>query len=135
MIWKLADNITSPLGQTTEENYQAVKDGKSALKRYEGWCGIPDAFTASLFSPEQRQTLSVEGLSRFESLAFLSAQEALRKANIDIADRNTIFILSTTKANIELLKSSLPENADACNLGAAAKRIAERKNRYFENCR
>ena len=36
MIVCLADNIVSPLGLTTAENYEAVKSGRSALRRYDG---------------------------------------------------------------------------------------------------
>ena len=60
MVYKLADNIISPLGATTEKNYQAVKSGISSLCRYDHLWGIPEPFTASLFSAEQqkRQKLS-----------------------------------------------------------------------------
>ena len=34
MIVKVADTIISPLGCSTEENYQAVKAGCSALREY-----------------------------------------------------------------------------------------------------
>ena len=51
----LATNITSPLGMTTAENYQAVKSGCSALHRYEGQWGLPEPFTASLFTDEQQR--------------------------------------------------------------------------------
>ena len=34
-VVKVADNIISPLGTTTEENYAAVKAGKSAMRLYE----------------------------------------------------------------------------------------------------
>ena len=74
MIYRLADNIISPLGETTAENYPAIKAGRSALCRYEGRWGIPEAFTASLFSEEQTRSLAVEGMTRFESLAYRSAR-------------------------------------------------------------
>ena len=34
MVYVLADNIISPLGDTSEDNYQAVKAGKSAIRAY-----------------------------------------------------------------------------------------------------
>ena len=36
MIFRIADNITTPLGETTAENYQALKAGRYELKHYEG---------------------------------------------------------------------------------------------------
>ncbi len=102
----LATNVTSPLGMTTEENYRAVKAGHSALRRYEGQWGLPEPFTASLFTNEQQQTLAIDGLTRFESLAVYSVREALDQVpSLDITAKNVIFILSTTKANVELLST------------------------------
>lgn len=103
MIYRIADNVLSPLGTTTQENYQAVKSGRSALCRYENHWGLPEAFTASLFTEDQTQQMAIDGLTRFESLAARSAQEAIRQSGIDIATPRTVFILSTTKANVELL--------------------------------
>ena len=43
MVYVLADNIISPLGDTSEDNYQAVKAGKSAIRAYAPMTdGIPD---------------------------------------------------------------------------------------------
>ena len=131
----LATNITSPLGMTTAENYQAVKSGCSALHRYEGQWGLPEPFTASLFTDEQQHALAIDGLTRFESLAVHSVRETLAQLpSLDISAKNVIFILSTTKANIELL---LPGSADVSSAlmqagrlrsqvlpGEAARRIA-----------
>ena len=44
----IAENIVSPLGLTSGDNYVAVKEGRTALQRYEGKWGIPDPFMASL---------------------------------------------------------------------------------------
>ena len=113
MVYCIADNIWSPLGTTTAENYQAVKAGRSALCRYEHHWGLPEAFTASLFSEEQTKAMAIDGLTRFESLAVRSAAAAIAQSAVDVTARNVVFILSTTKANIELL-------ADGVNVGPAA---------------
>ncbi len=104
MVYKLADNIISPLGATTEMNYQAVKSGISSLRRYDHLWGVPEPFTASLFSAEQQKQYSIDGLTRFESLAYCSVKEAIRHTNIDMSSHRVVFILSTTKANVELLE-------------------------------
>ena len=78
MVYKLADNIISPLGATTEMNYQAVKSGISSLRRYDHLWGIPEPFTASLFSSEQQKQYSIDGLTRFESLAYCSVKETIQ---------------------------------------------------------
>lgn len=37
------------MGFTTEENFQAVRHGKTALRHFDSADGIPFPFTASLF--------------------------------------------------------------------------------------
>ena len=103
MISVLSTNITSPLGFTTEQNYQAVLSGNSALKRYEGLWGLPEPFAASLFSEEQKRELALDGHTFFEALAIHSAREALTHIQLDVASPRVVLILSTTKGNIESL--------------------------------
>lgn len=124
MAYVLATNITSPLGMTTAANYQAVKAKRSALRRYEGLWGLPEPCTASLFTDEQRHAMAIDGLTRFESLVVYSVQEALAQLNIDIAAKNVCFILSTTKANVELLDSIGCEPGPTIYPGETAQRIA-----------
>ena len=121
MIYSIADNIVSPLGFGTEQNYLAVKTGQSALRRYEQHWGLPDAFTASLFTEEQNGALNIEGFTRFESLVLRCTQPALDKAGIDVASDRVLFILATTKANIELLQRGDEPAADIIPSEAARK--------------
>jgi len=109
MIRVLSTNIVSPLGFSTEENYQAVKSGHSAIKRYNGKWDLPDDFAASLFTEEQISQLNLQGHSRFESLVLYSVREALSHVTIDVTSPRVIFILSTTKGNIELLANPTPD--------------------------
>ncbi len=53
--------------------------------------GIPDGFMASLLS------------SNFEDLVFKSAKKAIEVSGVDVSDKRTIFILSSTKGAIEQL--------------------------------
>ena len=111
MVYKVADNILSPLGATTAENYQAVKAGRSALMRYDQRWSLPDKMlTASLFSKEQEQQFLISGLSRFESMVVTSAREALSQTTIDVSQPNVILIISTTKGDVELLEESPDSN-------------------------
>ena len=54
MLYRLADNIISPLGETTAENYQAVKAGHSALQQHCQKWGTEGTATISLFSDALR---------------------------------------------------------------------------------
>ena len=100
MISVLSTNITSPLGFTTEQNYQAVRAGHPSLRRYDGLWGLTEPFAASLFSEEQRAALALDGYTFFEALAIHSVREALSHIQLDVASPRVILILSTTKGNI-----------------------------------
>ena len=112
MVSVLADNVISPLGGTSEENYQAVKEGKSAIRAYAPMtAGIPNGFVASLLS------------SDFEELAFRSAQKAIDASGINVSSTRTVFILSSTKGAIEKLGQT---DDDKLYLGNIAQHIAAR---------
>lgn len=113
MAYIIADNIISPLGETSEENYLSVKAGRSGIRAYEpGTCNIPEGFYASLLFED------------FETLALKSAQKAIGNAQLELKGKRTAFILSSTKGNIEE-NISLADSAQriASQLGIDAKPI------------
>lgn len=113
MAYIIADNIISPLGETSEENYLSVKAGRSGIHAYEpGTCNIPEGFYASLLFED------------FETLALRSAQKAIANARLELKGKRTVFILSSTKGNIEE-NISLTDSAQriASQLGIDAKPI------------
>lgn len=123
MIYSIADNVLTPLGTTTLANYEALKAGRSALTQYASYSGRPeDDFVASRFSDEQRKELMVRGLTWFESLVYHSVKDALASCTIDVASHRTLFVVSTTKANIENLSSAEYEQMQPAE---SAKRVAE----------
>ena len=108
MIVKVSDNIISPLGMSTAENYAAVKAGCSMLKRYEGHWGLPELFVASLMDREMVEQAFAEQSDRkpytfFEKMIILSASKAIAEAGIDPSSEKVLFILSTTKGNVFFL--------------------------------
>ncbi len=117
----LADSIVSPLGLSTAENVANVLAGRSSLARYEQYLGMPVDFVASLFSDKERGELSQEGLTFFESVAARSVSGALAGLSNDCREKvlgrtsKTVFILSTTKANV----SQLAGCANGCSLDGA----------------
>ena len=113
MAYIIADNIISPLGETSEENYLSVKAGRSGIRAYEpGTCNIPEGFYASLLFED------------FETLALKSAQKAIANGRLELKGKRTAFILSSTKGNIEE-NISLADSAQriASQLGIDAKPI------------
>ncbi len=135
MIVRIADNIVSPLGFSSEENYRAVKGGKSALRLYQNHFDIPEPFTASLFEEgkieQQFSTLhSTKQYTDFEKIIILSVSKALQQTNVNPASEKVQIVISTTKGNISLLddnKDGFP--SDRVHLGTTAQVIAD----YFGN--
>ena len=125
MLKVVSTNIVSPLGMSSQENWHAVMQGRSALRRLENYKGIPLPFVASVFTPEQVEELALEGFTRFESLAIRSVTEALTHTDLDVHGERTIFILSTTKADVEELGFAAERDGDYHRPALAAQRIAE----------
>ena len=125
MLKVVSTNIVSPLGMSSQENWRAVMQGRSALRRLENYKGIPLPFVASVFTPEQVEKLAVEGFTRFESLAIRSITEALTHTDLDVHGERTIFILSTTKADVEELGFAAERDGDYHRPALSAQRIAE----------
>lgn len=125
MLKVVSMNIVSPLGMSSQENWRAVMQGRSALRRLENYKGIPLPFVASVFTPEQVEELAVEGFTRFESLAIRSITEALTHTDLDVLGERTIFILSTTKADVEELGFAAERDGDYHRPALSAQRIAE----------
>jgi 3-oxoacyl-[acyl-carrier-protein] synthase-1 len=135
MIVKVSDNIISPLGMSTAENYAAVKTGRSELKRRDGLWNLPEPFTASLMDRESVNEIAAQQhiddrYTFFEKMIILSAARALEQTDIDPTSNKVLFILSTTKGNVFLLdrrETDFPQ--ERVRLGMAAKQMTD----YFHN--
>ena len=117
-IYQKSHSIISPIGSGSQANFNAIRAGESRLQTYQGHWGIPEAFFASLFQEDTiingiDRTFHESSLpyTRFEQIAIQAAQQAITEATIDAGNDNVLFVLSTTKGNVELL-----ENANnSCN--------------------
>lgn len=135
MIVSVADNIISPLGTTSEANFEAVKAGRSELKRHDGLWNLPEPFVASLMNreamAEEFASLQLDDCyTFFEKMIILSASKALLNAGIKASSNKVLFILSTTKGNVFLLdkrETGFPQ--ERVRLGMAAKQMTD----YFHN--
>lgn len=134
MAYIIADNIISPLGETSEENYLSVKAGRSGIRAYEpGTCNIPEGFYASLLF-EDFETLALRSAQKAIANAqknienaqkdIGNKQKAIGNARLELKGKRTAFILSSTKGNIEE-NISLADSAQriASQLGIDAKPI------------
>lgn len=134
MAYIIADNIISPLGETSEENYLSVKAGRSGIRAYEpGTCNIPEGFYASLLF-EDFETLALKSAQKAIANAqknienaqkdIGNKQKAIANAQLELKGKRTAFILSSTKGNIEE-NISLADSAQriASQLGIDSKPI------------
>jgi 3-oxoacyl-[acyl-carrier-protein] synthase-1 len=112
MIRITGTNIISSLGFTTQENFDNLLAGKSGLQHYESLFDLPELVVASLVDKE-RLNEEFDNLSDFQNLtgfettlekaAILSVFIANQEAKIDLSGERVLFVLSTTKGNVELL--------------------------------
>lgn len=127
MAYIIADNIISPLGETSEENYLSVKAGRSGIRAYEpGTCNIPEGLYASLLF-EDFETLALRSAQKAIANAqknIENAQKTMGNGRLELKGKRTAFILSSTKGNIEE-NISLADSAQriASQLGIDAKPI------------
>ncbi len=137
MIVKIADNIISPLGVTTKDNYTKVLDNCTKLQLHEGLWDIEEPFVASLFAEGEIDSLFATLTSTFprpytdfEKICISSASMALKECQLDASSPEVVFVISTTKGNVELLNSNPCElPSERLYLGVAAKIISN----YFGN--
>lgn len=101
-VWSVADNIVSPLGYTTAENYSQLRQGVSGVRiQFAG--GWSDQ---AIYAGEIQTLVCPPGQSRFERMSLLALEPLL--AQTTLPPDKTLFILSTTKGNIEQLGQDLP---------------------------
>ncbi len=105
-VYVVADNIMSPLGNTTAANFSALQAGQTSVKKQFDKETASEPFFASLFDKSETFFKDIDGdYTRFERLAIASVSKALGNTKIDASDGKTVFILSSTKGNISLLET------------------------------
>ena len=85
--------VFTPLGNTPDELFDAVRGGRSAFRLHEGW---PEPYYASLF---ERSAFS--GPSFFDYIALQAAREASK--GVGLSSPRVGLVLSTIKGEIEKL--------------------------------
>ncbi|MBN1157774.1 MAG: beta-ketoacyl synthase [Bacteroidales bacterium] len=110
-VYIVADNIVTNLGFTSEENFDQVLSGYTGIKLLEDEQMAPEPFYASVIGREalyNRFSLigNPDRYTRFEQLVLCSVHDALQGTNLNVADKRVLFVLSTTKGNVEQLGES-----------------------------
>ena len=135
-IYQKGHSIISPLACGSSANFEAIAAGKSQLRSYGQRWGIPEPFFASVFEDDnsfgdivppkvEMSHGTFPQYTRFEKLAIKAAGEAIRNAEIDASGNRVLFILSTTKGNVELLEHLGSRHDDRPYLWYSAQLIAQ----------
>ncbi len=105
-----ANNIISPLGFTTAQNFDALLQGKVAVRQQH----FP--FSESLFCCSKIEesylndnfsTISnVDTFTHLEKMCILSIQDLVKQSKIDFNNKENLLIISTTKGNIDVLEGA-----------------------------
>lgn len=105
--------VCTPLGNTPQEVFQAVRDGKTALRLHRDAFGCEEPVFASLFPRE-----GVEG-SLFQAICLKAAKAALADAGVDASSPRTALVLCSVKGEIEAL------GTEDVTLAASARKLAD----------
>lgn len=124
-----ADNIFSPLGINTAENFSQLKNSVSGIKLHDDSMMSDQPFYASLFDSSNKLATEAgkNDNTKFEKLLIASIKNALENSKINTRDKKTVLIISSTKGNIGLLETEIynKELKTRISLNTSAKLVAE----------
>lgn len=108
-IYIAADNIISPLGFSSSENFGNLKQKKTGVQRLEKTELSKEPVCAAMvdtkrLEEEFKNVKTDKAFTKLEQLLILSINDTLKQnSKIDITSERTLIILSSTKGNIDLL--------------------------------
>ena len=128
-IYQKGHHIITPLAEGSEANFEAIVAGQSPLRYYQRHWDIPEPFFASIFPvetfQETFQETSLQQYTRFERIAIKAAEGAIQRAGIDASHQRVLFVISTTKGNVEVLENEEAAPTDQAYLWHSAQLIAQ----------
>lgn len=120
-VFVAADNIISPLGTDTAENFSRLKQGMTGVERHERPAMSEHPFYAALFGPAR---FAAGPFTKFEQLLQVSITDALSISGIQPGDKRTVLVLCSTKGNAHLLDEDANTPPEKISLPASAARLA-----------
>ena len=130
-VFVASDNILSPLGSTTAENFAQLIKGISGIKKHSNKPFSRESFYAALFD-DKKEFIKDDfnnSYTKFEQMLISSIKDALQKTKIDPRHKENLLILSSTKGNISLLETE--EYNEALKKRIALYTSAELVAKYF----
>lgn len=126
-VFVVADNILSPLGKTSAENFAQLKNNASGVKQHNDETLSPTPFFASLFDKDEIFIDEDNNYTKFEQLLIASITNALKNSDVDPKNKNNVLIISSTKGNISLLEreANSAELKKRISLSTSARLVAQ----------
>jgi len=110
MAYLTGDNIITSLGFDTNEVLHKIESGITGITETQSFKHLTKAPVSlvdfDIVSKELSFIFPESSFTRFEGIACLSLYKALKQVDVDLESNRTLFILSTTKGNIELLEGN-----------------------------
>lgn len=115
-VYISSDNIITSLGETTIANMDALKSGRIGIRMVSDTQLYPSPMPLSLVDSglmeerfqrilkDYKKSTNPSSFTRLEKLFIISIHEAIIQLPLNYRDQKTLFILSTTKGNINLLE-------------------------------
>ncbi|MEJ1237655.1 beta-ketoacyl synthase N-terminal-like domain-containing protein [Chryseolinea sp. T2] len=99
--WIVADNIISPLGYTSAENFDNIISGKTGI------AGVRDSDLSSepFYASRMEHVNDASGLTRLETITIQAVDDIIQQTGVKPG--KSVFILSTTKGNISFLEKGM----------------------------
>ena len=122
--YAISENIISSLGFTASDNTDGLLNGKTGICVHNENVLYPNPVALSLVDSIQlehrfetvlskyKKEHKAASYTRLEKMLILSISEALQGIPVRLDDRKLIFVLSTTKGNIDLLESRFTAKFD-----------------------
>ncbi len=102
----LAEEAITPLGIGLEENMEGLAQGRSGIRSIDEPELSASAFYGGMAERERVDELAGSGPEKrplFERLCIAASKRALEASRVDPTDPSVIFLIATTKGNIDLL--------------------------------
>ncbi len=128
-VYISSDNIISPIGSTSAENFAQLQKNVSGVKKHADRSMSEQDFYASLFEAGKNFSAGMDekDFTRFEQLLIASINDALKNSKVKPADKRTILIISSTKGSISLLETETVDHSLKTRMALhhSAKLVAE----------
>lgn len=127
----LGHNVYTGIGFGSGTVYEQLLAGRTGLALREGVFSLPDPFFSSLFDREEIEErfssspfVEKEPLTLLEKAMVLSAADAIERSAVDVSSPGTLFVISSTKGNVELLQKDSAGKSGELHIWRSARKVA-----------